>query len=202
MAELTIVATEKVVRARLDAAEQKRLIDEALADVDFAALVPEGEQEGLVAERIEPAARVYADALYAAAERCGADAEVDADLQALLGTLAGNRPLLLALANPAIPREAKKRDDAEAARATPRRSSETPRSCSPTTAGCRCAPTPPFALRRAGRRRGSHPDVEVTTAVALDDARSRPASSASRPRSATTPTSSPPSIPQSSGASS
>jgi F-type H+-transporting ATPase subunit b len=43
VAELTVVATEKVVRARLDAAEQKRLIDDALADVDFASLVPEGE---------------------------------------------------------------------------------------------------------------------------------------------------------------
>jgi F-type H+-transporting ATPase subunit b len=43
VADLTLVATEKVVRARLDAAEQKRLIDDALADVDFASLVPEGE---------------------------------------------------------------------------------------------------------------------------------------------------------------
>jgi F-type H+-transporting ATPase subunit b len=42
--ELTVVATEKVVRARLDAAEQKRLIDDALAEVDFATLVPEGEE--------------------------------------------------------------------------------------------------------------------------------------------------------------
>jgi F-type H+-transporting ATPase subunit b len=41
VAELTVVATEKVVRARLDAGEQKRLIDDALADVDFASLVPE-----------------------------------------------------------------------------------------------------------------------------------------------------------------
>ena len=44
VAELTMVATEKVVRAKLDAGEQKRLIDDALAGVDFAALVPEGEQ--------------------------------------------------------------------------------------------------------------------------------------------------------------
>ena len=43
VAELTIAVTEKVVRSRLDAAEQKRLIDEALADVDFAALAPEGD---------------------------------------------------------------------------------------------------------------------------------------------------------------
>jgi F-type H+-transporting ATPase subunit b len=44
VAELTLVATEKVVRARLDSAEQRRLIDDALADVDFASLVPEGEE--------------------------------------------------------------------------------------------------------------------------------------------------------------
>ena len=43
VAELTVAATEKVVRARLDADEQKRLIDDALADVDFASLVPENE---------------------------------------------------------------------------------------------------------------------------------------------------------------
>ena len=44
VADLTMVATEKVVRARLDAGEQKRLIEDALADVDFASLVPEGEE--------------------------------------------------------------------------------------------------------------------------------------------------------------
>jgi F-type H+-transporting ATPase subunit b len=43
VADLTLVATEKVVRTRLDADEQKRLIDDALADVDFASLVPESE---------------------------------------------------------------------------------------------------------------------------------------------------------------
>ena len=57
VAELTIAATEKVVRTQLDAAEQKRLIDDALADVDFAAL---RRRATVVAERIEPAARVYA----------------------------------------------------------------------------------------------------------------------------------------------
>lgn len=62
-----------------------------------------------MAERIDPVARVYADALYAAASDVGRTREVDADLKALLTELAENRPLLLALANPAIPREAKKR---------------------------------------------------------------------------------------------
>jgi F-type H+-transporting ATPase subunit b len=38
VADLTLLATEKVVGRTLDGAEQKRLIDEALAEVDFAAL--------------------------------------------------------------------------------------------------------------------------------------------------------------------
>jgi F-type H+-transporting ATPase subunit delta len=62
-----------------------------------------------VAERIEPAARVYAEALYAAARDAGRTREVDSDLKALIAGLGGNRPLVQALANPAIPGDAKKR---------------------------------------------------------------------------------------------
>jgi F-type H+-transporting ATPase subunit delta len=62
-----------------------------------------------VAERIDPAARVYADALYTAAREAGRSREVDRDLHGLLDELAENRPLLGALANPAVPRDAKKR---------------------------------------------------------------------------------------------
>jgi F-type H+-transporting ATPase subunit b len=40
VAVLAVAATEKVVRARLNKAEQRRLIDEALADVDLSTLVP------------------------------------------------------------------------------------------------------------------------------------------------------------------
>jgi F-type H+-transporting ATPase subunit b len=45
IAELTVVATEKVVRKRLGEDEQKRLIDEALADVDFDQFVVVKEHE-------------------------------------------------------------------------------------------------------------------------------------------------------------
>ncbi|HYX84910.1 MAG TPA: ATP synthase F1 subunit delta [Gaiellales bacterium] len=62
-----------------------------------------------MAERIDQAARVYADALYAAARDGGRVREVDRALQALLAALAGNRPLLKTLVNPAVPREAKRR---------------------------------------------------------------------------------------------
>ena len=62
-----------------------------------------------MAERIEPAARVYAAALYEAAGDAGRTREVDRDFRAFLGELSENRLVLKALANPAIPREAKKR---------------------------------------------------------------------------------------------
>jgi F-type H+-transporting ATPase subunit b len=42
VADLTILATEKVARKSLDADDQKRLIEEALAEVDFSAFAPEG----------------------------------------------------------------------------------------------------------------------------------------------------------------
>ena len=41
VAELTMAATEKIVRSKLDEAEQRRLIDAALADVDFESFAPE-----------------------------------------------------------------------------------------------------------------------------------------------------------------
>jgi len=41
VADLTVLATEKVTRKTLDAADQKRLVDEALAELDFAALTSE-----------------------------------------------------------------------------------------------------------------------------------------------------------------
>ena len=43
VANLTIIATEKVTRKALDDGDQKRLIEEALAEVDFSAFAPEGE---------------------------------------------------------------------------------------------------------------------------------------------------------------
>jgi F-type H+-transporting ATPase subunit b len=38
VADLTVLATEKVTRKSLDSEDHKRLIDEALAEVDFSAL--------------------------------------------------------------------------------------------------------------------------------------------------------------------
>ena len=46
VAELTVVATEKVLRAKLDPEEQRRLIDDALSDVDLESLAPDLAGEG------------------------------------------------------------------------------------------------------------------------------------------------------------
>jgi F-type H+-transporting ATPase subunit b len=46
VADLTVIATEKVTRRALDAEDQKRLVEEALAEVDFSALAGNGEKTG------------------------------------------------------------------------------------------------------------------------------------------------------------
>lgn len=45
VADLTVLATEKVTRKTLEADDHKRLIDEALAEVDFSALAGNGEPQ-------------------------------------------------------------------------------------------------------------------------------------------------------------
>jgi F-type H+-transporting ATPase subunit b len=45
VADLTVLATEKVTRKSLDSEDHKRLIDEALAEVDFSALAGNGVKE-------------------------------------------------------------------------------------------------------------------------------------------------------------
>jgi len=62
-----------------------------------------------MADRVDPAGRVYATALYQAAADAGKVREVDGDLEALISTLGENEILLRALVNPALPREAKTR---------------------------------------------------------------------------------------------
>jgi F-type H+-transporting ATPase subunit b len=46
VADLTVLATEKVTRKALDEADQRRLVEEALSELDFSALSGEGRGEG------------------------------------------------------------------------------------------------------------------------------------------------------------
>jgi F-type H+-transporting ATPase subunit b len=45
VADLTVLATEKITRKALDGEDQKRLVEEALAEVDFSALAPNGDRQ-------------------------------------------------------------------------------------------------------------------------------------------------------------
>jgi F-type H+-transporting ATPase subunit b len=45
VADLTVLATEKITRKALDSDDQQRLVEEALAEVDFSALAPNGDSE-------------------------------------------------------------------------------------------------------------------------------------------------------------
>jgi F-type H+-transporting ATPase subunit b len=45
VADLTVLATEKITRKALDADDQKRLVEEALSEVDFSALASNGDSE-------------------------------------------------------------------------------------------------------------------------------------------------------------
>jgi F-type H+-transporting ATPase subunit b len=45
VADLTVIATEKVTRKSLDDADQKRLVEETLSEVDFSALAGDGAKE-------------------------------------------------------------------------------------------------------------------------------------------------------------
>ena len=46
VADLTVIATEKVTRKTLDSDDHKRLVEEALAEVDFTSLAGEGTGSG------------------------------------------------------------------------------------------------------------------------------------------------------------
>jgi F-type H+-transporting ATPase subunit delta len=62
-----------------------------------------------MADRVDPAGRVYANALHQAAADAGKVQDVDRDLEGLISALGENETLLRALVNPALPREAKRR---------------------------------------------------------------------------------------------
>ena len=46
VANLTVLATEKLTRKSLDGEDQRRLVQEALSDIDFSQLAPEGVANG------------------------------------------------------------------------------------------------------------------------------------------------------------
>ena len=95
VADLTLEATARVTGKVLDAEDQRRLIDEAISELDFSAL---GEGHGLVAV----AQRMYARALFEAAREAGRVDQVSADLGALAAAMDEVPELRAFLRNPQI----------------------------------------------------------------------------------------------------
>ena len=98
VADLTVLTTEKVTRKSLSGDDQKRLIDEALAEVDFGSL--SGNGPGGTRLVMEEIARVYADALFGAAKEKGKLDAIREQLGAFADALADNRDMQLFFFSP------------------------------------------------------------------------------------------------------
>ena len=111
IAELTALATEKVTARSLTADDQQRLIDEALDELDVDEL-GDGGQGVSDGQR----GRVYAQALFDAADDAGAVEPVGRELGDFVAALAASAPLRGVLADPQIDTAAKTRVVAELTR--------------------------------------------------------------------------------------
>ena len=105
VADLTVLTTEKVTRKSLDSDDQKRLIEEALAEVDFSSL--EGNGSGEVTRgggelAVEEIARVYARALFEAAKDQGKLDAIRDQLGQFVDALNENREMQLFLFSPSF----------------------------------------------------------------------------------------------------
>ena len=95
-----MLTTEKVARKSLDSADHKKLVDEALAEVDFSASLsqPRTGHEGI--GLMEEIARVYAEALFDAAKEAGKLDVIKEQLDQFADALSENRELQLFLFSP------------------------------------------------------------------------------------------------------
>ena len=85
----TVLATEKVTRKSLTAEDQRRLVEEALSEVDFTSPLGGGEQQLAMAE----AARVYAEALFDVAKEKGKLDAIGEQLGQFADAVDGDREL-------------------------------------------------------------------------------------------------------------
>ena len=161
-----MLATEKVTRKALDADDQKRLVEEALSEVDFSALA--GQRQARRRPVVEEIARVYAEALFQVAKEQG---KLDA-IREQLGQFADARrreprpaglllqPLLL------LGREARRDLAARSRGRSP--SWSTSSSCSPRSTGCRSSSASATGSTSSGHEENKQLEVTLTSAVELD----------------------------------
>ncbi len=113
-----MLATEKVTRKTLDDADQRRLVDEALGELDFTAL--RGRAEELAMEEI---AQVYARSLFEVASEHDKLDVVREQLGQFADALDGDRELSVFFFSPYFSTEEKKDGLDTRARSTPTRPS-------------------------------------------------------------------------------
>ena len=95
VADLTVMATEKVTRKTLDDADQRRLVEEALNELDFSSI-----SSGARATEMEELAQVYARALFEVALEQGKLDELREQLAQFADALDQNRELAVFFFSP------------------------------------------------------------------------------------------------------
>ena len=151
-----MLATEKVTRKTLDDDDQKRLVEEALAEVDFSR--PERRRRGnggVEGRLMEEIARVYADALFGAAKEAGKLDEIHEQLGEFADALDENRELQLFFFSPYFS-SAEKRDGlSKAIDGADDRAPQLPRAARREAPDAGDVPHPRASSRSSGRRRTS-----------------------------------------------
>ena len=102
VADLTVLATEKVTRKTLDEDDQKRLVEEALSELDFSAL------SGSARSDVEEIAQVYARSLFEVAKERDKLDEVREQLGEFADALEENHDLQVFFFSPYFSTEEKK----------------------------------------------------------------------------------------------
>jgi F-type H+-transporting ATPase subunit b len=121
VADLTVMATEKVTRKTLTADDQKRLVEEALSELDFAAL--SGDRSA--ASAMEEIASVYARSLFEVAQEQGKLDDVRDQLGEFADALDADRELQVFFFSPYFSTP-EKEDGLDKASPAPSRSSQLP----------------------------------------------------------------------------
>ena len=138
VADLTIMATEKVTRKTLNDADQRRLVEEALGELDFSSLAS-GAQEQLM----EELAQVYGRSLFQVAREKGRLDELREQLGQFADALDERRELAVFFFSPYFSTDEKQRVAAHAARRRGRDPSELPRAADRKPPHARHLPHPP-----------------------------------------------------------
>ncbi len=168
VADLTVLATEKVTRKSLSDDDQKRLVEEALAEVDFSRSPARQRRKG-TQHVVEEIARVYAEALFEAARDKDKLDEIREQLGEFADAVDGDRDLQVFFFSPYFS-SAEKRDGIERAiSGAERRARQLPRAARREAPDARDLPHPPDASTSCTPRHNKRLEVNVTSAIELDE---------------------------------